>query len=60
MSAANLDEASIRNFRALSRDEQVTVIRQMAASGWGDYGLAAATRLSVEQIRQVLAEEVTP
>jgi hypothetical protein len=44
-------------FHALPRVEQEAAIRRLAASGQGAYSIAAATGLSVEQIRRVLEEE---
>lgn len=51
-----LYKASRANFHALSRDEQITAIRGMAAHGSGENTIAVATELSVEIIRQALAE----
>ena len=55
-----IPEASRENFHALSRDEQVAAIRGMAAQGNGDHTIAHATQLSVELVRQVLAEGMDP
>jgi hypothetical protein len=44
------------HFCLLDREQQANAIRSMSAQGWSDYRIAAATRLSVEQIRRVLAE----
>ncbi|HEX4050500.1 MAG TPA: hypothetical protein VHY19_06460 [Steroidobacteraceae bacterium] len=46
----------LHHFLLLDAEQQAHAIRRMAAQGWSDYGIAAATRLSVEQIRQILAE----
>jgi hypothetical protein len=43
-------------FLLLTREEQVEAIRRMAASGMTDHTIAAATMLSVEQIRAILGE----
>lgn len=51
--------AAIENFARLSADEQAAAIRRMARDGYGDYALAAATRLSVEQIRAALGAPKT-
>jgi hypothetical protein len=40
-------------FLLLSPAEQAQAIREMAAGGWSDYGIAGATRLSVEQVRKI-------
>jgi hypothetical protein len=45
----------LQDFLALSAEQQAQVIRRMAAAGWSDQGIASATRLSVEQVRRVLA-----
>ncbi len=47
------------HFWLLTTDEQAGAIRRMATSGWPEYSIAAATRLSVEQIRRILAQEAT-
>ncbi len=44
------------HFLLLSEEEQRDAIRKMARSGWSDSGIATATRLSVEQVRQVIGE----
>ena len=44
------------HFQLLSQGEQAAAIRRLAAQGWSEYGIAAATRLSVEMIRRILAE----
>lgn len=41
-------------FALLTEAEQRDAIRRLASSGMVDTGIAAATRLSVEQIRQIL------
>jgi hypothetical protein len=46
----------LRHFLLLDRSEQEVAIRRLAASGMNDYGIAAATRLSVEMIRRVIGE----
>lgn len=42
------------HFRILTQAEQQAAIRRMAVDGWSDYGIASATRLSVEQVRRTL------
>lgn len=51
-------DPSILHFHALTRDEQRDAIKRLAREGWSDHGIAHATRLSVEQVRQVLADAV--
>lgn len=56
-------ERELIHFLLLDRDQQAQAIRRMAALGWSEYGIASATRLSVEQVRRVIAEhgrEMTP
>jgi hypothetical protein len=45
------------HFLLLTQAEQAAAIRRLAAAGWSEYGIAAATRLSVEMVRRVLTEE---
>jgi DNA invertase Pin-like site-specific DNA recombinase len=44
------------HFLLLPPKEQAAAIRRLAASGMSVQTIATATRLSVEQIRQLLAE----
>jgi hypothetical protein len=44
----------LQNFVALSREQQAAAIRRMATTGWSEYSIAQATRLSVEQVRRIL------
>jgi len=50
-------EREMWHFDALSRDEQRAAIQRLALDGMSDYGIAAATRLSVEAVRQILGEQ---
>jgi hypothetical protein len=45
----------LNHFLLLTRGEQETAIRRLAASGMNDYAIASATRLTVEQVRRILA-----
>jgi hypothetical protein len=45
------------HFLLLTQDGQAAAIRELAAQGWSEFSIAAATRLSVEQIRRVLAAQ---
>lgn len=47
----------LMHFLLLPRDRQIEAIRRLHALGWSDYGISHATRLSVEQIRRLLAEQ---
>jgi len=49
-------ERELRHFMLLNRDEQRAAIHRLANSGYSDYGVAAATSLSVEQVRVILDE----
>jgi len=46
----------LHHFQLLDREQQAQAIRRLAASGMSENTIAAATRLSVEQIRRILAE----
>lgn len=46
----------LHHFLLLDREQQAQAIRRMANTGWSDSSIAAATRLSVEQVRRILAE----
>jgi hypothetical protein len=43
-------------FLMLTPVEQAAAIQRMSNQGWTDYGIAGATRLSVEQVRRILGE----
>ena len=49
-------ERELNHFMMLTQDEQHDAIVRLSRSGFSDYGIAAATQLSVEQIRKVLGE----
>ncbi len=51
-------ERQLRHFQALDREQQAQAIRRLASSGQAESTIAAATALSVEQIRRILAESV--
>ena len=51
------DEARMRHFHVLDHDAQAAAIRRMAAIGRTEYGIAAATGLSVEMVRRLLGHE---
>ncbi len=48
--------AERRYFEVLDVAGRETAIRGLAAAGASDYAIAAATKLSVEQVRRVLAD----
>jgi hypothetical protein len=49
------DADRMRAFDALTVEERAAAIRRMATEGYSDHGIAAATKCSVEQVRQILA-----
>jgi hypothetical protein len=49
-------DPGMRNFLSLEHSDQIAAIKQLADSGMGDYAVAAATRLSVEEVRRILRE----
>jgi uncharacterized protein YoaH (UPF0181 family) len=52
----NVERAAMAHFHSLTREQQADAVRRLAATGMSDFGISAATRLSVEQIRRVQAE----
>lgn len=50
-------EREMRHFLLLSADEQRAAIVKLAASGMSDYGIASASGLAVEQVRQIIGQE---
>jgi hypothetical protein len=46
----------LHHFLLLDREQQAQAIRRMANTGWSESSIAAASRLSVEQVRRILAE----
>jgi DNA-binding NarL/FixJ family response regulator len=53
---AQLDEKAQQHFHDLTSTEQRQAICDLTDAGQGDYIIAAATRLSVEMVRQILGE----
>lgn len=53
-------DPGLRNFLALSHADQLAAMKQLAASGMGEYAIAAATRLSVEEVRRILKGPACP
>jgi hypothetical protein len=47
----------LANFLSLTAAQQAAAIRRLAAGGMSEHSIAAATKLSVEQIRRVLDSE---
>ena len=50
------DRAARRHFDALSPDEKVTAIYRMVDTGYSVLSIAAATKLSVEAVQQILVK----
>ena len=56
--AGRSDEPRLRHFRTLPREEQAAAIRRLRTVGLlSETAIAAATKLSVEMIRRILAEK---
>jgi hypothetical protein len=55
-SNARHDDKHRVEFEKLTRDEVAQAVRDMAAMGFSDYGVAQATGLAVEYVRTVLGE----
>ena len=52
----NADKAARQHFDALSRDEKIQAIFRLAGTGYSDYSIATATKLSAEMVRQIRAK----
>lgn len=52
-------ERELCQFLLLDHEQQRQAMQRLAASGLSDYGIAAATSLSVEMVRAVLGERET-
>ena len=52
----NADKAARQHFDALTRQEVIQAIWRMADNGTSDGLIAAATKLSVEMVRQILVK----
>ncbi len=55
-----LRERELRHFMLLDENERRRAIHRLADSGFSDYAIASASALSVEMVRKVLADRVTP
>ena len=47
-------DAGMWHFQALSHTDQIAAIKQLAHQGMSPYAIAAATRLSVEEVKRIL------
>jgi hypothetical protein len=54
-----LADARRRNFESLTADEKIAALRRLARSGLSDHGIAAASGLSVEMVRQLVGMPTT-
>lgn len=52
-------ERELRHFLLLSRDEQEAAVRRLAAAGLSEHAIAGTSGLSVDQVRRILAMQVT-
>ena len=52
----NAEKAARQHFVVLTRDEKIQAIYRMAVTGYADYSIATATRLSVEMVRHILGK----
>lgn len=57
-SAASHIGGELRYFLLLTPEQQADAIRRLARTGVSDHGIAAATRLSVEMVRRILARQM--
>jgi hypothetical protein len=51
------DEPRMRYFAMLTKDEQLAAMRRLKASKFSYFGIAAATGISVEQVKAILKAE---
>jgi hypothetical protein len=49
-------DPGMRNFLALNHAQQIAAVKQLVTLRMGEYAIAAATRLSVEEVRRILNE----
>jgi hypothetical protein len=56
MNVPALKARQMAHFHLLSREEQEQAIRRLANAGYAEQTISAATQLSVEMIKRVLAE----
>jgi hypothetical protein len=52
-------DRGMQNFLVLAHADQTAAIKHLAAQGMGEYAIAAATKLSVEQVRGILGGKVS-
>jgi DNA invertase Pin-like site-specific DNA recombinase len=56
----NPRERELHHFLLLDRQQQAQALRRMVASGMSERTVAAASGLSVEQVRRVIADSDAP
>ena len=47
-------DPGMRNFVALGHADQIVAIKHLAHQGMSPYAIAAATRLSVEEVKRIM------
>jgi hypothetical protein len=55
----NAEQRARQHYDDLTADEKIEAVCRMADSGYGDYSIASATGLAVEQIRRILGERAS-
>jgi len=50
------DNKRMAHFNAMTSEQKADAVRQMAAAGMSDYGVASATGLAVEFVRRLIGE----
>ncbi len=56
LATCDTEEARMRHFGLLSRDQRMQAIQRLAASGMSDAAIARATRMSVEAVCRMLSQ----
>lgn len=51
------EQRRMYHFLLLSHDDQLSAVRRLHKAGMGDYVIASAAGISVEQVRRLLAED---
>jgi DNA-binding NarL/FixJ family response regulator len=58
--SGNPERNRMRHFERLTQHEREQAIKRMADMGMSDHGIAAAARISVEQVRQIIGQREEP
>ena len=56
LATCDTEEARMRHFALLTRDQQAQAVKRLAAAGMSDAAIARATRMSVDAVCRLLAE----